>query len=186
MAITTLPYPNMDFVPLDILTASELDEIVANVEAINASSINTAALSNLAVTTAKIADGAVTASKFGSDTTAVKRTELFSGNSNSNVTLSSAVTNFDAIEITYQDNNTTPNAEIKTIPSSAGAVALYIAHAGGSSTLYLNASRWTISGSTMTKSSNSYEKAFASTSFTTSTASHIYITKVVGIKYTQN
>lgn len=35
MAITTLPYPNMDFVPLDILTAEELDHIVANIEAVN-------------------------------------------------------------------------------------------------------------------------------------------------------
>lgn len=36
MAITTLPYPGQDFVPLDILTADELDHMVANIEAINA------------------------------------------------------------------------------------------------------------------------------------------------------
>lgn len=35
MALVTLPYPNMDFVPLDILTANELDQLVANIEAIN-------------------------------------------------------------------------------------------------------------------------------------------------------
>ena len=35
MALVTLPYPSMDFVPLDILTADELDHLVANIEAIN-------------------------------------------------------------------------------------------------------------------------------------------------------
>lgn len=35
MALTNLPYPAMDFVPLDILTADELDHMVANIEAIN-------------------------------------------------------------------------------------------------------------------------------------------------------
>lgn len=186
MAITTLPYPNMDFVPLDILTATELDQIVANVEAINASSITTSALSNLAVTTAKIADGAITASKIGSDVTTMKRTELFNGDSNANVTLSSSVANFDEIEITYVDTNTTPNALIRRIPATAGAVVLDIPHPGGSNTLYWNISRWTISGTTMTKSSNSYQKAIASTSVSTTTVSAIHITRVVGIKYTQN
>lgn len=28
----TLPYPNMDFTPLDILTADEMDQLVANIE----------------------------------------------------------------------------------------------------------------------------------------------------------
>lgn len=63
MAITTLPYPNMDFVPLDVLTADELDQIVANIEAINNATINTGAIANGAVATAKIADGAVSTSK---------------------------------------------------------------------------------------------------------------------------
>lgn len=63
MALTTLPYPNMDFVPLDILTADELDQIVANIEAINNATIGTNSISNLAITGAKIADGAVDATK---------------------------------------------------------------------------------------------------------------------------
>lgn len=54
MALTTLPYPNMDFVPLDILTADELDQIVANIEAINSVSIGTSAIANNAITKAKI------------------------------------------------------------------------------------------------------------------------------------
>lgn len=53
MAITTLPYPNMDFVPLDVLTADELDHIVANIDAIN----------NASIPTDSIADGAVTSNK---------------------------------------------------------------------------------------------------------------------------
>lgn len=54
MAITTLPYPNMDFVPLDVLTATELDQLVANIEAINNANITTNAIANRAVTPAKI------------------------------------------------------------------------------------------------------------------------------------
>lgn len=63
MAITTLPYPNMDFVPLDVLTADELDQIVANIEAINNAMIGTNSISNLAITGAKIADGAINTAK---------------------------------------------------------------------------------------------------------------------------
>lgn len=59
MALTTLPYPNMDFVPLDILTADELDQIVANIEAINNASIGTSAIANGAITTAKLDADAV-------------------------------------------------------------------------------------------------------------------------------
>lgn len=176
MAITTLPYPNMDFVPLDILTATELDQLVANIEAINNSNITATAIAN----------GAVMASKFGSDVTAVKRTELFSGDSSGNVTLSQSVANFDQIEITFKDTNNPPNQLVRTIPADAGAVVLDIPHPGGSSTLYWNISRWTISGTTFTKSSNSYQKTIASTSVTTTAGSYIHITKVVGIKFTQN
>lgn len=32
MALPTLPYPSMDFTPLDVLTAAELDQMVANIE----------------------------------------------------------------------------------------------------------------------------------------------------------
>lgn len=69
MAITTLPYPNMDFVPLDVLTADELDQIVANIEAINNASIGTSAIANNAITTAKVADGAITNDKIAGGTT---------------------------------------------------------------------------------------------------------------------
>jgi len=41
MAIAVLPYPNMDFVPLDVLTADELDQLVANINAINSATIPT-------------------------------------------------------------------------------------------------------------------------------------------------
>lgn len=184
MAITTLPYPSMDFVPLDILTATELDQLVANIEAINASSISTTAIANNAVTTAKIADGNVTTAKLGSDITAIKRTELYSGSTNSSASLSSAVSNFDEIEIVFQDTNSTPNVSSVTVPSSAGSVILDIAHAGGSSTVYWNVTRWTISGTTIAIASNHYEKAIASTSVSTTSKTNIYITQVVGIKYT--
>lgn len=67
MALTTLPYPNMDFVPLDILTADELDQIVANIEAINNATIGVSSIANNAITTPKIADGAITTKKLDAD-----------------------------------------------------------------------------------------------------------------------
>lgn len=69
MALTTLPYPNMDFVPLDILTADELDQIVANIEAINNATIGASSIANNAITTPKIADGAITTKKLDADAT---------------------------------------------------------------------------------------------------------------------
>lgn len=46
MPLVTLPYPNMDFTPLDILTANELDQLVANIEAINNTTAITTALAD--------------------------------------------------------------------------------------------------------------------------------------------
>ena len=46
MPLVTLPYPNMDFTPLDILTANELDQLVANIEAINNTTAITTALND--------------------------------------------------------------------------------------------------------------------------------------------
>lgn len=76
----TLPYPSMDFVPLDILTASELDQMVANIEYIASGSVfplATANIANNAITTAKIADNAVTSSKI--DFTTYSNTEKACG-----------------------------------------------------------------------------------------------------------
>lgn len=63
MAITILPYPSMDFTPLDVLTADELDQFVANINAINNTTMQTANIADGAITTAKVADEAITAGK---------------------------------------------------------------------------------------------------------------------------
>ena len=63
MALTTLPYPSLDFVPLDILTAEEMNQIVANYTAINNSTIGTNQLANNSITTKKLANKAVTSDK---------------------------------------------------------------------------------------------------------------------------
>ena len=54
MSLAVLPYPSMDFTPLDILTADELDQIVANYEAINNATIQTTNIANGAVTSPKL------------------------------------------------------------------------------------------------------------------------------------
>ena len=62
MAFAVLPYPSIDFVPLDVLTADELDELVANINAVNNGTVPDGA-----ITTAKVVDGAITASKIDWD-----------------------------------------------------------------------------------------------------------------------
>ena len=58
MSLTTLPNPNMDFTPLNVLTADELDDMVENIEAINNATIQTASIANGAITKAKLAQDA--------------------------------------------------------------------------------------------------------------------------------
>lgn len=54
MAIAVLPNPNMDFTPFDILPASDLDKMVANIEALANANIGTSAIESEAVTASKI------------------------------------------------------------------------------------------------------------------------------------
>lgn len=63
MAFATLPYPSMDFTPLDVLTADELDQLVANINAVNNGTVSTATVADGAITTAKVADKAITEAK---------------------------------------------------------------------------------------------------------------------------
>lgn len=76
MAITVLPYPSMDFTPLDVLTADELDQIVANIDAINNASIPTSSIANSAITTAKINDGAITTNKIDANAITQAKVDL--------------------------------------------------------------------------------------------------------------
>lgn len=63
MAIT-LPYPNLTFVPLDVLTADSLNNMHANTKALaNAFPVSSANIANGAVTAAKLASGAVNGDK---------------------------------------------------------------------------------------------------------------------------
>lgn len=68
MAFATLPYPSMDFVPLDVLTADELDQIVANINAVNGGIAGTSQIADDSISTAKIKNNAVSASKIDWDT----------------------------------------------------------------------------------------------------------------------
>ena len=67
MALATLPYPSMDFTPLDVLTADELDQIVANIDAVNNATVGTTSIATGAITTAKVADGNITTVKVADD-----------------------------------------------------------------------------------------------------------------------
>lgn len=65
----TLPYPNMSFVPLDVLTAEEMNHIVANYTAIaNVFPIGSSEIADNAITNNKIADNTITAGKIAQNT----------------------------------------------------------------------------------------------------------------------
>lgn len=71
-----LPYPTMDFVPFDILTAEELDHMVANDQALAAGT----GLNDLAIATAKLAAKAATLAKMNGGATAGPLVTDASGN----------------------------------------------------------------------------------------------------------
>lgn len=123
MAFAVLPYPSMDFVPLDVLTADELDQIVANINAVNNGSANTSQIANNAISTAKIADGAITTTKVADNAiTGAKidwsttRTELWSGslNTTGSTTYNFAENayNFTYLLVTFGQSNACKKTEI--------------------------------------------------------------------------
>ena len=99
---------------------------------------------------------------------------------NSNFSTTSAMSNYDEVEITYRDGNS--NYACRTVPGSAGSFVLDISHPGASSTVYWYISRFIVSGTSITVGANNTRKAI-SNSIASTTAQDIYITKMVGIKY---
>lgn len=87
MALAILPYPSMDFVPLDVLTADELDQIVANIDAINNATIGTGAIDANAITTAKIDDGAITTAKVANDAITQAKIDMASATTATSITI---------------------------------------------------------------------------------------------------
>lgn len=73
MAFATLPYPSIDFVPLDVLTADELDQLVANINAVNNGSVSATAIVDGSITGAKLASGAITETKIDDGAVSVNK-----------------------------------------------------------------------------------------------------------------
>ena len=103
-----------------------------------------------------------------------------SSGTNANFSTTSAMSNYDDVEITYRDGNS--NYATRTVPGSAGSFVLDISHPGGSSTVYWYISRFIVSGTSITVGANNVRKAISTTISSTNTQD-IYITKMVGIKY---
>ena len=99
---------------------------------------------------------------------------------NANFSTTSAMSNYDEVEITYRDGNS--NYACRTVPGSAGSFVLDISHPGASGTVYWYISRFIVSSTSITVGANNVRKAI-STSIASTTAQDIYITKMVGIKY---
>lgn len=110
------------------------------------------------------------------------RTTIYSNSSgkNANFSTTSAMSNYDDVEITFRDGNS--NYATRTVPGSAGSFVLDISHPGGSSTVYWYISRFIVSGTNITVGANNVRKAI-STTVSSTNSQDIYITKMVGIKY---
>lgn len=60
----TLPYPSLQFVPLDVLTAEELNQIVENINSLAGEfPLNNSNIADNAITTSKLINGAVSSGK---------------------------------------------------------------------------------------------------------------------------
>lgn len=99
---------------------------------------------------------------------------------NANFSTTSAMSNYDEVEISYRDGNN--NYEYKTIPGAARNFVLDIAHPGASGTVYWYISRFIVSGTSITVGANNVRKVI-STTISSTTSQDIYITRIIGIKY---
>ena len=99
---------------------------------------------------------------------------------NANFSTTSAMSNYDEVEICYRDNN--QNYAFKRVPGPAGNFVLDMVHPGANSIAYWYISRYIVSGTNITVGANNMRKAIGSTSVTTTAAQDIYITRIVGIR----
>lgn len=111
------------------------------------------------------------------------RTTIYSNSSGTNAsfTTTSAMSNYDDVEITFRDTNS--NYATRTVPGSAGSFTLDIVHPGASSVAYWYISRFIVGGTNITVGANNMRKALQASSLATTATQDIYITKMVGIKY---
>lgn len=100
---------------------------------------------------------------------------------NASFTTTSAMSNYDDVEITFRDGNS--NYATRTVPGSSGSFVLDIVHPGASSVAFWYISRFIVGGTNITIGANNMRKALQATGLTTTASQDIYITKMVGIKY---
>ena len=99
---------------------------------------------------------------------------------NANFSTTSAMSNFDIVEISYRDGN--QNYAFKYIPGPAGSFVLDVVHPGANSVAFWYMSRYLVSGTNITVGANNMRKAIGASSITTTASQDIYITRIVGIK----
>lgn len=110
------------------------------------------------------------------------RTTLFEGSRQGDTTLSDNWANYDKVEVTFATNSAGTQSVTQTFPGTCTDFTLSAAVAGGSNTVYLGYTRFTVSGATMTRG-NYYQKSIAASAVTTQSQDNAHILKVVGIKY---
>lgn len=150
------------------------------------SAVTTAKIGGSAVTTAKIADKNVTTAKLAAGIVTMTRAVLYNNGSgtNANFSTTTAMSNYDEVEICYRDGN--QNYAFKRIPGPAGNFVLDMVHPGANSIAYWYISRYIVSGTSITVGANNMRKAIGASSITTTASQDIYITRIVGIKYVSN
>lgn len=99
---------------------------------------------------------------------------------NANFSTTTAMSNYDEVEISYRDGN--QNYAFKRIPGPAGSFVLDVVHPGASGTVYWYISRFIVSGTSITVGANNVRKVI-STTISSTTSQDIYITRMIGIRY---
>ena len=100
---------------------------------------------------------------------------------NANFSTTTAMSNYDEVEISYRDGN--QNYAFKRIPGPAGSFVLDVVHPGANSVAFWYISRYLVSGTNITVGANNMRKAIGASSITTTAAQDIYITRIVGIRH---
>lgn len=100
---------------------------------------------------------------------------------NANFSTTTAMSNYDEVEISYRDGN--QNYAFKRIPGPAGSFVLDVVHPGANSVAFWYISRYLVSGTNITVGANNMRKAIGASSITTTASQDIYITRIVGIRH---
>ena len=190
--------PNLASTTVNIVPPVKIGSTSGNVAQLTNSSdtniypvVNTAAIQDSAVTTAKINDDAVTTAKINDDAVTADKidfttfgTDLYTGDSNTPITLSDSAANYARIVIEFRCNNQT-HASVDVYSPNNKDVLLSTGYNDKDAGFFLKTQNVIISDTTIDQAPNTYARQIGVNGSTVSSSveNRIWITKVTGYKF---